>query len=629
MHETPRRELWWHQLLILITAGLVFFTNLGAAALFDEDEPKNAVCGREMYLRGDWIVPTFNAELRTDKPILIYWIMLCSYSVLGVSEFAARFGSSVLAMGTSLLTYHIGRRLFHPQVGLYAAVILCTCLMFSAVGRAVTPDSTLIFCTTLAFFCYVWSVTTRYGGNFGEPELESGRRRTWDEYSALNVWSALPMYIAMGFAVLAKGPIGFLLPCSIIGLNLLVRRELDEQIGKPKAESDKPGQEVPGLPPSAFRLPPFSSGFLLSAFRFPLRFFHPVRFGGALLAMRAFWGLPIVAAIALPWYIAVGQATEGAWLAGFLGDHNVGRFLEPKENHSGPVFYYLIVIFLGTFPWSVFLPLAIWNLVQRLKQGAQWSPGLVFVSGWAGFWIAFFSLASTKLPNYILPSYPAVALLIAVFLYEWQHQLAAISLQAFQRSCTALVVAGAAFLIAVPIAMAILLPDLLGLAMIGFIPLMGGIIAYRAVSQNQRQHAVWVVALTAVCLAVSVVGIAPGYVAPYQDGPQFGRRAKAMANGETPQLATFDYFAPTLVFYAETPVQKLQLADDIPAFFGAHPEGLLLTREDRLDELKALLPADITVLGQQRRFLRRHDLVLLGRQAKTQAVQPVSHSSSR
>ena len=67
--------LWRHQILLGLVAALVFFTNLGGYALFDEDEPKNAVCGAEMYERGDWIVPTFNAELRTDKPILIYWWM--------------------------------------------------------------------------------------------------------------------------------------------------------------------------------------------------------------------------------------------------------------------------------------------------------------------------------------------------------------------------------------------------------------------------------------------------------------------------------------------------------------------------------------------------------------------------
>ena len=87
-----------------------------------------------MFLRGDWIVPTFNHELRTDKPILIYWIMLCSYTVFGVNEFAARFGSSALAVSTAVLVYHLGRKLFNREVGLYGAVMLCTCLMYCGSG---------------------------------------------------------------------------------------------------------------------------------------------------------------------------------------------------------------------------------------------------------------------------------------------------------------------------------------------------------------------------------------------------------------------------------------------------------------------------------------------------------------
>ncbi len=103
--------LWRHQVILGLVAGLVFFTNLGGYALFDEDEPKNAVCGFEMYERGDWIVPTFNAQLRTDKPILIYWWMQLSFRLLGVSEFSARLGSSLRAVGPVFLTYHMGRKL--------------------------------------------------------------------------------------------------------------------------------------------------------------------------------------------------------------------------------------------------------------------------------------------------------------------------------------------------------------------------------------------------------------------------------------------------------------------------------------------------------------------------------------
>lgn len=612
MDRPLQNSLVWHHWLIVFVAGLVFFTNLGAATLFDEDEPKNAVCGREMFLRGDWIVPTFNAELRTDKPILIYWIMLSSFSVFGVSEFAARLGSAVLAVGTALLTYHLGRMLFRPRVGLLAAIILVTCLMFSAVGRAVTPDSMLIFCTTAAFTCYVWSVSNRLGGSFGPKDPLTGRVRTWDEYVPPHSLQAVPMYVAMGFAVLAKGPIGVLLPCSIIGLNLLLRQQWDRSQITAESPVTEPHTTWPWR-----------------CVRFVLNTFAPARIGAGTLTMHVPLGAIIVLAIALPWYIAVGRATDGEWIAGFLGNHNVGRFLEAKENHSGPIFYYLIVVLMGTFPWSAFLPVAVWHLKSQLQKGADWSPGLVFVGCWAGFWIAFFSCASTKLPNYILPAYPAIALLIAAFLDTWQRESSPSWDRAIRWSCYAIGTVGVVLLIAIPIVTSLLLPGETWLVVIGAIPLAGALLATRAVAQQDRLRATRVVAGTAVTLAVMIVGIAPAYISKYQDGPYFGTMAKRIASDHVPELATFEYFAPTLVFYAETPVERLKKPEHIPRFFGEHPEGLLLTRSDRLESLRKELPADITVLAQQRRFLRRHDLVLLGRVSQVQAVQAASRTTLR
>ena len=56
---------WRSSLVVVAIAATVFLTGLGAARLWDEDEPKNSVCGQEMFARGDWIVPTFNGDLRT------------------------------------------------------------------------------------------------------------------------------------------------------------------------------------------------------------------------------------------------------------------------------------------------------------------------------------------------------------------------------------------------------------------------------------------------------------------------------------------------------------------------------------------------------------------------------------
>ena len=150
-----------HCLIISTIAGSIFFTNLGSAKLWDQDEPRNAGCAKEMLERGDWVVPIFNNQLRAQKPVLLYWLMMGAYSVLGVSEFSARFWSAALGLGTVLATYLIGRRLFNPTVGLLSAIVLASCTMFAVAARAATPDSLLIFCSTVALLIYVQGTFSR------------------------------------------------------------------------------------------------------------------------------------------------------------------------------------------------------------------------------------------------------------------------------------------------------------------------------------------------------------------------------------------------------------------------------------------------------------------------------------
>ncbi len=109
-----------HYALLILIAGLVFFLNLGVPPLWDRDEPRNAGCAVEMLARGDWVVPVFNGELRSHKPVLLYWLMMSSYAMFGVGEFGARFWSALLGIGTVLLTYEIGRCLFDRRTACWA-----------------------------------------------------------------------------------------------------------------------------------------------------------------------------------------------------------------------------------------------------------------------------------------------------------------------------------------------------------------------------------------------------------------------------------------------------------------------------------------------------------------------------
>ena len=308
MRSTVRQQL----LLVLVSA-LVFFINLGGARLWDDDEPKNAQCAKEMWDRGDWIVPTFNGELRCDKPVLIYWLMMSAYQLLGATELAARFWSAVAAVGTTLVTYQLGRLLFNARIGFWAGWMLSSSLMFVVAGRAATPDSLMILCTTLAMLAFVRSTWGANATLAGANRLGDFLPKSWLGMSAA--------YAAMALGVLAKGPVAVVLPTLVLVVyTVAVRQSL-------------------------------AASTSVSLARWIPRFFSPVAWCVAGWKLRPLTALAVVTAIALPWYLAVGVKTDGDWLAGFFGRHNVGRYLKSMEGHHGPFFYYVPAVFLGLLPW--------------------------------------------------------------------------------------------------------------------------------------------------------------------------------------------------------------------------------------------------------------------------------------
>src|SRR5437588_1640730 len=101
-----------HYFILILVCCLLYLPNLGGPSLWDIDEGLNAEAAREMLESGNWIVPTFNGQPRTAKPALLYWLQVAAYRRLGVTEFAARLPSALAALGTVLLTYELGRRMF-------------------------------------------------------------------------------------------------------------------------------------------------------------------------------------------------------------------------------------------------------------------------------------------------------------------------------------------------------------------------------------------------------------------------------------------------------------------------------------------------------------------------------------
>ena len=97
-------------------------------------------------------------------------------------------------------------------------------------------------------------------------------------------------------------------------------------------------------------------------------------------------------------------------------------FLKPMDNHRGSILYYFFAIMVGYFPWSVITIPTVTNLVKRIRARDASSDAYVLLSCWIGVIVVFFSLASTKLPSYVLPAYPAIAILTACFIHRWIHE---------------------------------------------------------------------------------------------------------------------------------------------------------------------------------------------------------------
>ena len=112
--------------------------------------------------------------------------------------------------------------------------------------------------------------------------------------------------------------------------------------------------------------------------------------------------------VAAPWYLAQLRINGWEFVDQFFIKHHFKRFTDVISGHRGPFYYYVPVMIIGLFPWVAFLPAGIRSALKEKKGVALFS--LI----WLGFIFLFFSLSTTKLPNYVLPAMPAAALLIGV-----------------------------------------------------------------------------------------------------------------------------------------------------------------------------------------------------------------------
>jgi 4-amino-4-deoxy-L-arabinose transferase-like glycosyltransferase len=347
-------------LFLFITLIAFYFYGLGHIPFVGPDEARYAQVAREMFFRRDLITPTLGGHLWFEKPALLYWMMIASFKLFGVSEWSARLPSAVCGILTIFAVFLIARRVEQKNpdeascgLAFWSALASATTLGIVVFSRAASFDIVLTMTTTwaLAFFAFY--------------ELGEECKFRWR--------FLLGFYASIGLSLLAKGLVGLVIPIGVVGVYYLFRRRLpDRNIflslfwGIPLALAVAATWYAPVIWRNGW---PFVDQFLMQhqfARYVTNKYHHPQRF---------YFYLLILVPLSLPWIAflidGILKARAVVWRAKNYAGHRAGD----RGSSS----------------------------IDQLR---------VFAVAWLLLPLLFFSFSNSKLPGYILPVLPAAALIV-------------------------------------------------------------------------------------------------------------------------------------------------------------------------------------------------------------------------
>ena len=559
-------------LIVFIASTACLAAGFSITPFWDEDEPRFAAIAETMLTTGDWVVPRYNGTLAVDKPPLMHWSMAACFTCLGTSEFAARLPSAIATLLTAHALLHFGSLWFGATTGILAALAYVGCLLVGVESHAATPDAILTALCTWATLLAAEAILPK--GVAGGP-------------NRIGISRAAGVGGLLGLAVLCKGPIGWVGPMAVL-MPWAWWLSMSERL----ARHDRSERSIRSI-----------AADVLSS------------------TARSMWTtrLPLITAVTLavacPWYVLVGVRTDGAWPAGFFLIHNFGRAAAAMENHSGGFWYHPVTMLVGFFPWSCFLPLSIATTAWRVFRGGGSArrtqvEGLLLL--WIVVWLAGFSLAATKLPNYILPAYPAAALLVAACAVDaaskarWPHPrwlATGLGCLAFGGVATSATIIATIFFG---------LDHAAPAAVIGLVP-MAGAAACLWYARRDPQAALRTIAITGLAYTALMVGPVGAWLAKGNTLPALVQRAHRHAGGRA-RIGTFTQNTPNIVYYAHGNVMEWREEDaaDAAKFLESGNDALLLLPENQLALLAAHASNDIRVIGRQRPLFKDEDWLLVG-----------------
>ena len=545
--------------LVLALGALLYLPGLGHEILRHPLEAKYALAAREMVRGGPWLVAHLFGEIYPDKPPLYFWATAGVAEMRSgrLDEVSARLPAVIGGLAGVAFTLLLGESLFGARAGLVSAAVLATSSLFFWYARQGHPDQFLVAGVTLACLG-LWR-------SFGA----AGPRRM--------AWIALA-YAAMALAVMSKGLLGLVIP--LLGAALYLG--------------------VTG----------------------PLRAI-PRRLGLGL-------GLPVFVAIVLAWYGPAVARYGTAYLRETIVHQQVERYARSWV-HREPWYQYFPDFTTGFLPWSLFVPGAIalawqaWRPARIDRQTADPSDpadsrtpaSFLFPLCWLGAGFVFFSLSPGKRTAYLLPLYPAAALLVG---WTWAQ-----AIDTGRRSRWLSVPVGLLAAVAGILALCVLFvprPLIPGRMVDTLVPADPAWQIGAAVVLLAGAAGIWLTGrrgrpgstLVAVVLAsaASLLGVtlvrAPQYEARYGVRDLAARIAAQVSPGE-PLFSLLDDYDYLVAFYLDREITPLLGPSELLATLRDGPRLALLDNNDR----ELLAQPGVTVLTEGRLGPKRIVLVRLDR----------------
>lgn len=357
----------FQNLHLLVKFGIVGILTLifilpGLSSLppLDRDEARFSQASKQMLEDKNYVVIKFQEELRSKKPIGIYWLQIASASIFGKDNIISYrapniFSTIILIVVFSTFVYSISFRYFNLNISssltfsFFSSLVMATLLGLSIEIKQAKTDTVLLTLCTVQQLIF-WKIYS-YG------------KESWNKYKHHEyVWLTRLFWLIIALGILVKGPISPLL----FTMTLLSICILDRFVEKEWNLS------------------------WLNLFLW-------------------FQGLLIVSIITLPWIYLAWQATDGHLILDAINKDFLIKLRSGQENHWGPFGSHLFLLFLTFWPMVLLLPFA-----ARACLDWKHERLIRFLISWIiPFWIIL-ELTPTKLPHYILPVFPGLILLILI-----------------------------------------------------------------------------------------------------------------------------------------------------------------------------------------------------------------------